>query len=144
METIKEFVMAEAVEIIMVIIATILSLIAASVRKAINRICDTKTEKEIALTAVNAVEQIFTDLHGEEKLTAAVRYLQDTLLDKGVYVTNDRCKYLIESAVHEMNQLKVDLGEIELSTLESTTDETDSVATVTTYDINSGEIIPTE
>ena len=65
---------------------------------------NTKIKKDIAHTAVMAVEQIYKDLHGEEKFAKASEALADMLAEKGIVITELEIQMLIESAVSEFNK----------------------------------------
>ncbi len=62
-------------------------------------------EKEaVARTAVLATEQICRDLHGKEKLQAALGYMTDLLASRGISVSTEEATLLLESAVAEFNR----------------------------------------
>lgn len=64
------------------------------------------TEKQIAdaaKTCVQAVEQLYKDLHGEEKYNKCVEQLTEMLAEKGITVTELEIRMLIESAVQQLN-----------------------------------------
>lgn len=128
MEAIKEFIIAEATDIIILLLGSVLSWVAVSIRKAINNICDTKTKKDIAFTAVTAVEQIYQSVKGDEKFIEAVKYLNTALASKGIVIDEEEGIFLIESAVHEMNKLKLDLGDPYVAELDETVDESPMVS----------------
>ncbi|MBR5199301.1 MAG: hypothetical protein IKW20_05675 [Bacteroidales bacterium] len=62
-----------------------------------------KTKEAVAKTAVKFVEQVYKDLHGEEKLNAALTAASDMLAEKGITVTDLELRVLIEAAVAEFN-----------------------------------------
>lgn len=62
--------------------------------------------KAIARTTVNAVEQIFKDIHGEEKFERAFDRFKRDLEAKGIDVFQYNLRTLIECAVKEMNETK--------------------------------------
>lgn len=63
-----------------------------------------KTKQAVAKTVVQAVEQIYKDLHGDEKLNKALDSASEMLAQKGVDITDIELRMLIESAVGEFNQ----------------------------------------
>lgn len=65
---------------------------------------DDKTKENVAKTVVQAVEQIYKDLHGEEKLNKALEAAEEMLEQKGVTVTYLELRMLIEAAVGEFNE----------------------------------------
>ena len=54
-------------------------------------------------TCVRAAEQLYKDLHGEEKYSKAVEAATQILLDKGIQISELEIKMLIEAAVSEFN-----------------------------------------
>lgn len=63
-----------------------------------------KTKKDVAKTVVQAVEQVYKDLHGEEKLNKALESASEMLAEKGIMVTELEMRMLIEAAVSEFNK----------------------------------------
>lgn len=63
-----------------------------------------KTKENVAKTAVKFVEQVYKDLHGEEKLNAALAAASEMLAEKGITVSQLEMRVLIEAAVAEFNE----------------------------------------
>ena len=63
-----------------------------------------KTKKDVVNTVVQAVEQIYKDLHGDEKLNKAIEGATEMLAEKGITVTEIELRYLIESSVNAFNE----------------------------------------
>lgn len=63
-----------------------------------------KTKKDVVTTVVQAVEQIYKDLHGEDKLNKAIEGASGMLTEKGISVSEIELRYLIESAVNAFNE----------------------------------------
>ncbi len=59
-------------------------------------------KQELALLAVRFVEQVYTDLHGEEKYNKAAEWLVAQAAKIGLKLTADEVKGLIEAALREM------------------------------------------
>lgn len=57
------------------------------------------TKQELAALAVRFVEQVYRDLHGEEKYTKAAEWLAARAGELGLTVTADEVKGLIEAAL---------------------------------------------
>ena len=91
----------------MTIVYTVLTAIAGYVGIAIkniyNKYVNDKTKKEIVNTCVRAVEQIYKELHGEEKLEKCIESSTEMLNEKGITITSIELRMLIESAVNEFN-----------------------------------------
>ena len=79
--------------------------LAAYVANRVKTYLNTKTKKDIAKTVVLAVEQIYQDLHGEEKLAKGLEMFAKMLADKGIKATNTELQCLLESAVGEFNNV---------------------------------------
>ena len=62
-----------------------------------------KTKQAVCKTVVQGIEQIYKDLHGEEKLAKALEAASDMLEEKGIHVTDLELRMLIEAAVAEFN-----------------------------------------
>ena len=62
-----------------------------------------KTKQTVAKTVVRGVEQIYRDLHGDEKLGKALEAASEMLAEKGIAVSDLELRMLIESAVGEFN-----------------------------------------
>ena len=63
-----------------------------------------KTKEKIARIAARGVEQMYKELHGEEKLIKALEAAAEMLTDKGITVTDFELRMLIEDAVGEFNE----------------------------------------
>lgn len=72
-------------------------------KKLANRHVNTQTKKDVARTVVQAVEQIYKDLHGEDKLNKALEAASEILTAQGIHVTGLELRTLIEDAVGEFN-----------------------------------------
>lgn len=64
---------------------------------------DTREKKAVAKIAVQAVEQIYKDLHGEEKLEQALIAAEEMLAEKGIAISSLELRLLIEAALAEFN-----------------------------------------
>lgn len=64
-----------------------------------------ETIAKVVKTAVQAVEQMYKNCHGQEKLDLALQGASEILASKGIAVSEFELKYLIESAVGEFNDV---------------------------------------
>ena len=62
-----------------------------------------KTKRAIAKTCVLAVEQMYKDLHGEEKLNKCLSLMEDMLAEKGIELSVDTMRMYIEEQVAKLN-----------------------------------------
>ena len=65
---------------------------------------DTDTKEALAKTTVMFVEQVFKDLHGQDKLDQATAALSALLEEKGITMTDTEMKMMLEAAVGEFNE----------------------------------------
>lgn len=106
MELIQNYISENGVEIISVIVTAIFGFIGVLAKKLYNKIIDEKNEKiveKVVRYCVQAVEQLYKDLHGEEKLDKVIGAVTDILNTKGITVTDLELRMLIESAVGSFN-----------------------------------------
>lgn len=92
---------AEIIGTLLVALAGIFGMI---VKNMAARYLDTDTKRTLAKVVVQFVEQAYKDLHGEEKLNAALAVLADMLKDKKINATELEMQVLIEAAVAEFNE----------------------------------------
>ena len=64
---------------------------------------DNETKLSIAANVVRFVEQVWTEIHGTEKLQKALETAESLLKKKGIPFDADEMTVLIEAAVQELN-----------------------------------------
>lgn len=67
------------------------------------RYINTDVKRSVAKTAVMAVEQLYKDIHGPEKMQKALLIASGLLEDQDIQITVNELKMLIEAAVGEFN-----------------------------------------
>lgn len=98
-----EFVNQYGMQILYTIITAIAGYIGLVIKNVVTKHFNDKTKQDVAKTAVQFVEQVYRDLHGEEKLNAALSAASEMLAEKGIYVSDLEMHVLIEAAVGEFN-----------------------------------------
>ena len=101
----KEFIEAYGMEFLYGIATFIAGYVAIAIKSLITKYINNETKKSIAKTVVQAVEQLYKDLHGEEKLNKALEYMAEMLTDKGIKATDIELRILLEDAVGEFNKV---------------------------------------
>ena len=66
---------------------------------------DTDTKRTLAKVAAQFVEQVYKELHGEDKLNAAIAVFADMLREKNIQASETEMYVLIEAAVAEFNDV---------------------------------------
>ena len=106
MELFQNYIAENGVEILATIVTAIFGLLGVLAKKLYNKIVDEKNEKiveKVVGYCVQGVEQLYKDLHGEEKLNKVIESVTDILSEKGITVTDLELRMLIESAVGSFN-----------------------------------------
>ena len=92
-------------EIIGTLLLALAGIVAMVAKNMAAKYLDTDTKRTLAKVVVQFVEQAYKDLHGEEKLSAALATLSELLAEKKIYATETEMKVLIEAAVAEFNEV---------------------------------------
>lgn len=90
-------------EILGIIITALVTWLGHEFKKLYTKYINTKIKKDVVNTVVTAVEQIYKDIHGAEKLDKALAAASEMLAAEGVPVTELELKMLIEAAVGSFN-----------------------------------------
>lgn len=98
-----EFINTYGTEILYTIITAIAGYIGIVIKNLCTKYINDKTKAAVAKTAVQFVEQVYKDLHGEEKLDQALSAASEMLNEKGITVSELEMRVLIEAAVAEFN-----------------------------------------
>lgn len=93
-------------EVIVAILTGVATYIGTRVKKVYEEKVNTETKEKVVSTVVNAVEQLYKDLKGEEKLNKCIENATEMLNEKGITVTELELRMLIESTVNSFNQAK--------------------------------------
>lgn len=100
----KEFINLYGMEILFTIVTAIAGYIGLVVKNLCKKYFNDKTKQAVAKQAVQFVEQVYKELHGDEKLNAALSAASEMLLEKGITVSDLEMRVLIEAAVGEFNK----------------------------------------
>lgn len=98
----------QVLDILLPILATFLTglftYIGTRLKKVYEEKVNTETAKTVVEDAVRFVEQVYTDLHGQEKLEKATAQVVEVLQSKGISISEAEINMLIESAVYGLNE----------------------------------------
>ena len=100
----ENFIENYGAELLCTAITAIAGYIGLVVKKLITTYINDKTKEKVAKTVVQAIEQIYKDLHGEDKLNKGIEYLSQMLNERGISCTELELKLLLEGAVAEFNK----------------------------------------
>jgi intergrase/recombinase len=104
MDFIKMFISEYGMALAYMVVAGVFAYLGTQVKALADKYLNDKTKRDVARTVVQAVEQVYKDLHGEEKLTKALESASEMLSEKGIIVTELEMRMLIEAAVSEFNK----------------------------------------
>jgi hypothetical protein len=96
-----DFINQYGVEILYAVITAIAGYIGIVAKNLCTKYINDKTKQAVAKTAVQFVEQVYKDLHGEDKLNKALDAAAEMLSEKGITVSDLELRVLIEAAVGE-------------------------------------------
>jgi hypothetical protein len=99
----EEFINAYGLQLAWLVITAIAGYVGLVAKDLATKYLNDKTKRAIAKTVVQFVEQVYKDLHGEEKLNAAMVAFSDMLAERGIHVSELEMRVLLEAAVAEFN-----------------------------------------
>ena len=140
MEFIKNFISEYGTTILYAILTAIGGYLGIWAKKLYTKYVNDKTKQAVAKTVVQAVEQLYKDLRGEEKLEKALEAAADMLTERGIMVTDLELRILIEAAVGEFNKAFEKDPAADITSTEDvigTEDATDEVCDACTIDYSS-------
>lgn len=100
---VAEFLNQYGMQILYTVVMAIAGYLGIVVKNLATKYINDKTKRDVAKSAVQFVEQVYKDLHGEEKLNEALQAASEMLLEKNITVTSLELRVLIEAAVAEFN-----------------------------------------
>ena len=99
-----EFINTYGVQLMYAVITAIAGYIGIVAKNMVTKYLNDKTKKDVARNAVQFVEQVCKNLHGEEKLNEALLAAAEMLAEKGISITELELRVLVEAAVAEFNK----------------------------------------
>lgn len=100
----EEFINSYGLQLMYAIITAIAGYIGIVAKNLATKYFNDKTKQAVAKNAVQFVEQVYKNLHGEEKLMKALEAASEMLAEKNIFVTDLEMRVLIEAAVAEFNK----------------------------------------
>lgn len=119
---INEFISIHGSAILYAVVTSIVGYIGITIKNLYTKTINDKTAKDVVKTCVQAVEQIYTDLHGEDKLNKCIEAASSMLCAKGISITEFEIRMLIEASVSEFNRSFEEIGIVEGILIEGETD----------------------
>ena len=101
----EQFMTQYGMEIIGTILIALAGVLGLVFKDLATKYLNDKTKQAVAKIVVQGVEQVYKDLHGEDKLNQALEMFEDLLAEKGIHCSALEMKVLLESAVGEFNKV---------------------------------------
>lgn len=98
-----EFLNEYGMQILYTVVTAVVGYIGIVAKNLLTKYINDKTKQSVAKITVQFVEQVYKDLHGEEKLNKAFSAASEMLAEKGITVSELELKALLEAAVAEFN-----------------------------------------
>ncbi len=98
-----EFINEYGTTIIYAILTALAGYLGIWIKSLYTKYINDKTKKDVVITCVKAVEQLYKDMHGEEKYNEVVNSASEMLAIKGITISELEIKMLIEAALAEFN-----------------------------------------
>lgn len=98
-----EFINAYGLELVNLALTAILGYLGLVAKRLYEKHVNNQTKKDVVKTVVQGVEQLYKDLHGDEKLQKALEAASEMLLERSITVSEFELRMLIEAAVAEFN-----------------------------------------
>ena len=92
-------------EILGTILVTLFGIFGLALRALAETYLNTDTKRTLARLVVQFTEQTCRQLHGQDKLNAALTALSGLLAEKGIRASEKEMKVLLEAAVAEFNDV---------------------------------------
>lgn len=105
MNIIQEFISNYGIQILCAIFTAIAGYLGMVAKNLYQKYVNDNTKKAVVKTCVQAVEQLYKDLHGKDKYNKVVESVTEMLNEKGITITEIEMKMLIESVVGEFNNV---------------------------------------
>lgn len=100
----KEFLSEYGTTLIYTVATAILGFVGIAIKSVIERFVNDKRKQKIVETCVNAAEQIYKELKGNDKLEKVKENIVAMLNEQGLTISELEMDMLIEAAVAEMNK----------------------------------------
>lgn len=101
-----------ALPVIAAAVTALAGFLGAQLKGLYQKYINDKTKEAVVRTCVKAVEQLYHDLGGPEKLEKAKEGIEEMLNEKGIPITELEMNLLIEAVVSEFNYGFAKAGEV--------------------------------
>lgn len=100
----NEFIAEYGMTILYTVVTAVAGYIGIAIKTVYQNYVNDKTKEKVVRTVVKAVEQLYSDLNGEEKLNESIENISEILAEKCIPIGELEIRMLIEAAVKEMKE----------------------------------------
>lgn len=90
-------------QIMLILLVALFGFLGTQAKNLYKKYVNTEIKVAVCRTAVRFVEQVYKDIHGEEKLRAAMAKASELLEPYGIIISEDELIAMLEAAVNEFN-----------------------------------------
>ncbi len=101
---ILEEILNQLVPVIISAGVAIISAVGIMIKNAITKAADTDVKKKLVETTVKYIEQVYKDVHGQEKLEIAMQKAEQLFKEKGINIGQTELEMMIEEVVNNINK----------------------------------------
>ena len=127
-----------ALPVIAAAVTALAGFLGAQLKSLYQKYVNDKTKESVVRTCVKAVEQLYHDLGGPEKLEKAKEGIEEMLNEKGIPITELEMNLLIEAVVSEFNYGFAKAGEVPKSDTPAVEEKTPQNDSITLYSEEEG------
>ena len=98
-----DFVNQYGTSILYTVLTAIFGYVGIVAKNLYTKYINDKTKQAVVKTVVQGVEQMYKDLHGDEKLDKALEAASEMLEEKGIAISGFELRMMIEAALAEFN-----------------------------------------
>lgn len=88
-------------QIILAVFLALAAFLGSQLKRLYNKYITTEIKQSVCKTAVLFVEQVYKDIHGQEKLEKAMEKASELLAEYGIAISEEELVTLLEAAVRE-------------------------------------------
>lgn len=103
MEIVNNIINGVLIPLLSAVLLGVAGWLGVKLKQRIDKSEENKTKLEVVALCVSAVEQIYKNLHGDEKLQECISMVTDMLSTRGIEVSDTEIRILIESVLAEFN-----------------------------------------
>lgn len=103
MDAILEAIQPAFVSLLGTVVTCLFGYIGLKAKQVYTKYVDNQVKQDVVNSTVNYVEQVYKNIHGEEKLQKAKEKVTEILTEQGIKITDADLEMLIESAVYGLN-----------------------------------------